>query len=55
MGVGDGDLFEPKEDSVAAVVEQPLDGGDVVAVTVEPEGGSPKPTSEPMLAAEVRT
>ena len=48
-------LFEPKQDSVAAVVEQPLDGGDVVAVTVEPEGGSPKPTSDPMLAAEVRT
>ncbi len=48
-------LFKPKRDSVAAVVEHPLDGGDVIAVTVEPEGGSPKPTSEPMLAAEVRT
>ena len=48
-------LFEPNRDSVAAVVEHPLKGGDVVAVTVEPEGGSPKPTSDPMLAAEVRT
>jgi anti-sigma-K factor RskA len=48
-------LFKPGEDSVAAVVEHPLGGGDVIAVTVEPEGGSPKPTSEPMLAAEVRT
>jgi anti-sigma-K factor RskA len=48
-------LFEPNQDSVAAIVEQPLNGGDVVAVTVEPEGGSPKPTSDPMLAAEVRT
>ncbi len=48
-------LFEPKQDSVAAVVEHPLEGGDVIAVTVEPEGGSPKPTTEPMLAAEVRT
>ncbi len=48
-------LFEPKQDSVAAVVEHPLGGGDVIAVTVEPEGGSPKPTSDPMLAAEVRT
>jgi anti-sigma-K factor RskA len=47
-------LFEPSEDSVAAVVEHPLGGGDVIAVTVEPEGGSPKPTSDPMLAAEVR-
>ena len=48
-------LFEPGEDSVAAVVEHPLSGGDVIAVTVEPEGGSPKPTSDPMLEAEVRT
>ncbi len=48
-------LFEPDQDSVAAVVEHPVDEADVVAVTVEPEGGSPKPTSDPMLAAEVRT
>jgi anti-sigma-K factor RskA len=48
-------LFKPKQDSVAAVVEHPLGGGDVIAVTVEPEGGSPKPTSDPMLAAEVST
>jgi anti-sigma-K factor RskA len=47
-------LFKPKQDSVAAVVEHPLGGGDVIAVTVEPEGGSPQPTTEPMLAAEVR-
>ncbi len=48
-------LFKPEQDSVAAVVEHPLGGGDVIAVTVEPEGGSPEPTSDPMLAAEVRT
>ncbi len=48
-------LFKPRRDSVAAVVEHPLGGGDVIAVTVEPEGGSPKPTTEPMLAAEVST
>jgi anti-sigma-K factor RskA len=48
-------LFEPKRDSVAAVVEHRVDGGDVIAVTVEPEGGSPQPTTEPMLAAQVRT
>jgi anti-sigma-K factor RskA len=47
-------LFKPEQDSVAAVVEHPVGGGDVIAVTVEPEGGSPKPTTEPMLAAEVR-
>ena len=50
-----GGLFEATQDPVAAVVERRLEGGDVIAVTVEPEGGSPKPTSEPMLAAEVRT
>jgi anti-sigma-K factor RskA len=46
-------LFEPRQDSVAAVVEHPLEGGDVVAVTVEPEGGSPEPTTDPMLVAKV--
>ncbi len=50
-----GGLFEPTQDPVASVVEHPLEGGDVIAVTVEPEGGSPKPTSDPMLATEVRT
>jgi anti-sigma-K factor RskA len=50
-----GGLFESKQDSVAAVVEYPLGGGDVIAVTVEPDGGSPQPTSEPILAAKVRT
>jgi anti-sigma-K factor RskA len=39
-----GGLFKPKQDSVAAVVEHPLGGGDVIAVTVEPDGGSPQPT-----------
>ncbi len=48
-------LFKPKQDSVAAVVEHPLGGGDVIAVTVEPDGGSPQPTSDPILAAKVRT
>ena len=48
-------LFKPRQDSDAAVVEHPVEGGDIIAVTVEPDGGSPKPTSDPMLAAEVRT
>ncbi len=48
-------LFEPSEGSVAAVVEHPIDETDALAVTVEPQGGSPKPTSDPVLAAEVRT
>jgi anti-sigma-K factor RskA len=46
-------LFEPSEESVAAVVKYPLGGGDVIAVTVEPEGGSPEPTTDPMLAAKL--
>ena len=46
-------LFEPRGDSVAAVVENPVEGADTVAVTVEPEGGSKKPTTEPMLVGEV--
>ena len=47
-------LFEPADkDRVAAVVEKPLEGADAVAVTVEPEGGSAKPTTEPMLTAKL--
>ena len=46
-------LFEPTKDSVAAVVEHPVDNADAVAVTVEPKGGSPKPTTEPMLTAKL--
>ena len=47
-------LFEPKGDSIAAVVEKPVEGADAVAVTVEPEGGSKKPSTEPMLVGEVK-
>ncbi len=47
-------LFEPGGDAVAAVVEHPVEITDTVAVTVEPEGGSPEPTSDPVLVAEVR-
>ncbi len=45
-------LFEPADGPVATVVETPLNEADAVAVTVEPEGGSPMPTSDPMLVAE---
>ncbi len=46
-------VFESSDGSVAAVVEHSLDNADAVAVTVEPEGGSPQPTTDPMLAAEL--
>jgi anti-sigma-K factor RskA len=46
-------LFEPKKEWVAVVVENPLDGADAVAVSVEPEGGSLEPTTDPMLVAKV--
>lgn len=45
-------LFKAAEGPVATVVETPLKGADAVAVTIEPEGGSPRPTSDPMLVAE---
>ena len=47
-------IFEPKGDSIAAVVEKPVEGADAVAVTVEPEGGSKKPTTDPMLVGEIK-
>jgi anti-sigma-K factor RskA len=47
-------LFEPKGDSVAAVVEKPVEGADAVAVTIEPKGGSKKPTTDPMLVGKVK-
>jgi anti-sigma-K factor RskA len=46
-------LFEVREDRVAVVVENPVDGADAIAVTVEPEGGSPQPTTDPMLIARL--
>ena len=47
-------LFEPRGDTIAVVVENPVEGADAVAVTLEPDGGSPKPTTEPMLVGEVK-
>jgi anti-sigma-K factor RskA len=48
-----GGLFETGEEWVVTSVETPLDGADIIAVTVEPEGGSPQPTTDPMLAARL--
>jgi anti-sigma-K factor RskA len=47
-------LFEPRGDSVAVVVENPVKGADAVAVTIEPEVGSKEPTTDPMLVGKVK-
>lgn len=46
-------VFEPAEGMTAASLEKPLDGADVVAVTVEPDGGSEAPTSDPILTSKL--
>ena len=48
-----GGLFDPKGKVVAAAITHPLRGADAIAVTVEPDGGSPKPTSDPMLRGKL--
>ena len=47
-GVG---LFVTKADGTATLeMEMPIEPGDTIAVTVEPRGGSPAPTSPPLFA-----
>ena len=47
-------LFRPDADGTAVqVVASDLSGVDAVGVTVEPSGGSPQPTTTPILLAEV--
>lgn len=50
-------LFEQREASdgspVAAYVDHSLEGADAIAVTVEPEGGSEQPTSDPELVTSL--
>ena len=48
-------LFVPSADgSAAAAIPGPLTGADRVLITAEPEGGSRKPTSPPLLEATLR-
>jgi anti-sigma-K factor RskA len=48
-------LFVPRRDrSAEAAVPGPLEGADAVLVTREPRGGSPEPTSQPLLRAELQ-
>ena len=46
-------LFEPRDGSAAAPVEAPMEGADAVAVTLEPDGGSPMPTGDVLLTASL--
>jgi anti-sigma-K factor RskA len=47
-------LFEPNETgSAAAPIEGSIEDADVVAVTVEPSGGSSSPTDDPLITANV--
>jgi anti-sigma-K factor RskA len=45
-------LFRPDGNMTAAPVTHSIKNGDVIAVTVEPAGGSKKPTSDPVLLAK---
>lgn len=44
-------VFQPRDGDAAAPVEGSMEGAEAVAVTLEPEGGSPMPTSDPILVA----
>lgn len=46
-------LFEPGDEIVSTPVEQSLEGADTVAITVEPDGGSPAPTTDPTMSANL--
>lgn len=46
-------VFEPGGGMAAASLDHPLNKADVVAVTVEPDGGSKAPTSKPILTSKL--
>jgi anti-sigma-K factor RskA len=46
-------LFKAGEGQTVATVENSLGEADTVAVTVEPAGGSPKPTTDPVMVASI--
>ena len=46
-------LFRPDGNMTAAPITNSIKKGDVIAVTVEPAGGSKKPTSDPVLLAKL--
>lgn len=46
-------LLEPSGNTAAAAIATPFGGADAIAVTVEPAGGSDKPTTDPVLIKEL--
>lgn len=46
-------LFEPGDKMVSTPVKGSLQGADMVAITVEPAGGSPAPTTNPAMSAKL--
>lgn len=46
-------IFNPHNGKATAMVTISLENADTVAVTVEPSGGSPKPTSNPIISTKV--
>jgi anti-sigma-K factor RskA len=46
-------LFQPDGNMTATPITNSITKADVIAVTVEPAGGSKKPTSDPVLLAEL--
>ena len=47
--------FRPDSKTVAAPINDSLKQADAVAITVEPAGGSEKPTSDPVLQTDIPT
>ena len=48
-------LFKAGEGPSIKAIDQPISGAETFAITVEPEGGSPQPTSDPIVTADLRS
>lgn len=46
-------LLDPSGNMAATAITTPLRGAEAIAVTIEPAGGSDKPTSDPVLVQEL--
>jgi len=46
-------LLAPESGAVTHTLDRPVAASAVIAITVEPAGGSPQPTSDPVLVAEL--